>query len=127
LKARLLADADLRYSIVRGFRSRAPTADFLAARGVVSQSLDDPHLLALAADLGRVLVSHDRKTMPGHFYRFLEARESPGVILIPQLRAIGKAIEDLHWVWECMEADEFLNQITYLPLASSTRRRFEAL
>ena len=66
--------------------------------------------------LGRVLVSHDRKTMPGHFYRFLETRESPGLILVPQALAIGSAIEELHMAWACGAAEEFKGRILYLPL-----------
>ena len=59
--------------------------------------MEDPDVLALAASLGRVLVSHDRKTMPGHFYRFLEKAESPGLILVPQVLAIGSAIGNFTW------------------------------
>jgi hypothetical protein len=56
--------------------------------------MEDPEVLALAAMLGRVLVSHDRKTMPGHFYRFLEKRELPRLILHPQALAFASAIEE---------------------------------
>jgi hypothetical protein len=30
------------------------------------------------------LISHDRKTMPAHFARFLDSRSSPGLIIVPQ-------------------------------------------
>jgi len=116
LRARLLADADLRFGIVRGIRRRDPTVDFLAAQGLIPNSMGDPGVLALAMQLGRVLVSHDHETMPGHFYRFLEGRQSPGLILIPQLAPIGMAIEDLYTAWVCAEADEFRNRVMYLPL-----------
>jgi hypothetical protein len=33
--------------------------------------MPDPDVLAVAVNLGRVLVSHDRKTMPDHFYRLV--------------------------------------------------------
>jgi hypothetical protein len=68
------------------------------------------------SNLGRVLVSHDHETMPGHLYRFLEKRESLGLILVPQVLAIGSAIEELHVVWACGEAEEFRNRVVYLPL-----------
>jgi len=48
---------------------------------------------------GRVLISHDRKTMPGHFYRFLERREPPG------LMATSFAIKELHMARACGEAE----------------------
>jgi hypothetical protein len=115
LRARLLADADLGFGIVRGLRRRDPTVDFLAAPRVIPEAMADPEVLRLAANLKRVLVSHDYDTMPGHFYRFLQIRESPGLILIPQLMPIGLAIEELHIAWACTEAEEFRNRTFYLP------------
>jgi hypothetical protein len=116
LKARLLADADLRFGIVRGLQRRDPAVDFLSAQGIIPESMADPDVLALAATLGRVLVSHDYETMPGHFYRFLENAESPGLILVPQILAMGSAIEELHIAWACGGAEEFRNRVVYLPL-----------
>ena len=78
--------------------------------------MQDPDVLQLAANLDCVLVSHDLETMPGHFYRFLETSESPGLVLIPQAWPIGRAIEELHTVWACAEAEELQNRIVYLPL-----------
>jgi len=89
LRARLLADADLRLPIVRGLRRLEPSVDFLPSQGLIPKSMKDPDVLALAANLHRVLVSHDYSTMPAHFYRFLEDRESPGLILIQQLWPVG--------------------------------------
>lgn len=114
MRARLLADADLQFAIVRGLRRREPTIDFLPAQGTIPEALGDPGVLALAADLQRGLVSHDYETMPGHFYRFVEFRQSPGVVLIRQLMPIGQAVEGLLVVWVCQDADEFRNRITYL-------------
>ena len=76
----------------------------------------DPDVLALAAGMNRVLVSHDFETMPGHFYQFLERSASPGLILTPQPRPVGQAVEDLRIVWTCLEREEFLNRVLYLPL-----------
>src|ERR1022692_164235 len=78
---------------------RYSAIDFLRAQEVIPESMEDPDVLALAASLGRVLVSHDHETMPGHFYRFLEKRGSPGLILVPQVLAIGSAIEEVHVAW----------------------------
>jgi hypothetical protein len=116
LRARLQADADLRLAIVRSLRKREPAIDFQAAQGVLPDSTSDPEVLALAAEADRVLVSHDFETMPGHFYRFLESRDSPGLILIPQRWPLGRAVEELQIAWFCQEAEEFKNGILYLPL-----------
>ena len=76
----------------------------------------DSDVLVLASNMNRVLVSHDFETMPGHFYRFLEHSDSPGLILVPQARPIGQAVEALRLVWTCLEAGEFENRVLYLPL-----------
>jgi hypothetical protein len=106
----------LRFPIVRGFRRLEPTVDFLAAQGLIPDAMEDPDVLSLAANLQRVLVSHDYETMPGHFYRFLQNRESPGLILIPQQWPIGLSIERLHAVWASSDAELFRNRIVYLAL-----------
>ena len=57
--------------------------------------MDDPEVLELAASLDRILVTHDVRTMPRHFARFIGNRSSPGVVLIPKNLSIGRAIEEL--------------------------------
>lgn len=127
MRTRLLADEDLRAAILHGFRQREPQADFLSAQETIPEGLADPGVLALAADLGCVLVSHDRRTMARHFYDFLKSRESPGLILIPQLLPTRRAIEELRLAWQWLEVYEFRNQIIYLPLSNSRLRAFGRL
>jgi hypothetical protein len=56
------------------------------------------------------LISHDRKTMPAHFARFLNSRSSPGLVLVPQDLDIGLAIEDLLLIWAASDAEEMEGQ-----------------
>jgi hypothetical protein len=69
MKPRFQADADFNQKIVAGLRRREPAIEFQSADegGVIGRP--DPEVLAQAASEGRVLVSHDRQTMPGHFRR----------------------------------------------------------
>jgi len=89
---------------------------FLPAQEHIPESTQDPDVLLLAANLNCVLVSHDFETMPGHFYRFVQARESPGLILTPQLWPTGRAVEELQTVWACSEPEDLKDRIVYLPL-----------
>ena len=73
-------------------------------------------MLALAAHAGRVLVTHDRKTMPKHFAEFIGHTTSSGVIVIPQKLPVRAAIEDLLLIWTASEAEEWHNRIQVLPL-----------
>ena len=110
------ADADFNQKIVLGLRRREPVVDFqdAPAGGVIG--VLDPDVLHKAADLGRILISHDRKTMPAHFARFLDGRSSPGLIIVPQDLDIGLAIEDLLVIWAASDAEEWEDKVGFLPL-----------
>ncbi len=73
-------------------------------------------MLAVAKETGRILVSHDRKTMPSHFSRFLTANSSRGLIIVSQDTDIGAAIDDLLLVWASTGQEEWINQVGYIPL-----------
>ncbi|MEH2258385.1 hypothetical protein [Nostoc sp.] len=64
---RFQADADLRQAIVTGTIRRQPDIDFQSAYAALLESKKDPEVLAITAQNGRVLVTHDRKTMPAEF------------------------------------------------------------
>jgi len=113
---RFQADADLNQRIVLGLRRREPAIDFRDARegGVIGAS--DAVVLSLAAESGRILISHDRNTMPAHLARFLENHSSPGVIIVSQDLAVGAAIEDQLIIWATSDAVEWRNQLGFVPL-----------
>ena len=115
MKLRFQADADLNPEIVRGLRRREPAIDFRAAGGVIPDGASDSEVLELAAAEGRVLVSRDVATMPGHFARFIAEHDSPGILLIPSRRPIGSVIEALLLVWLMWRPEDFHNQARWLP------------
>ncbi|MGO8813483.1 MAG: DUF5615 family PIN-like protein [Terriglobia bacterium] len=116
MKIKFLADENLRRAIVLGLRRREPSASFLQAFEARTAGRDDPTVLQIAAEQNRILVSHDVRTMPEHFRSFITRHESPGVILIPQKLPLGTAIEDILTIWLASEAEEWVNQIRFLPL-----------
>jgi len=75
--------------------------------------------LELAAVAGRVLVSHDRNTMAGEFYRFLaEGRSSPGLVIVTQDLDEGDAIDDLLLIWAASRAEELSDRVRWVPIRS---------
>jgi hypothetical protein len=110
------ADADLNHKIVVGLRRRDPSVDFLSAQegGVVAAS--DPDVLRISAESGRILISHDRNTMPAHFVRFCETRSSPGLIIVSQDLDIGAAIDDLLLIWLATDAEEWVGKLGFVPV-----------
>jgi Domain of unknown function (DUF5615) len=116
MKVRFQADADFNQNIVRAVRRRAPAIDFQTAHEAGLHGLDDQAVLAQATRESRLLVSHDRRTMPGHFATFTATRTSAGVIMISQNLPIMQAAEDLILIWEASEAEEWIDRLDSLPL-----------
>ena len=116
MRPRFLADADFNHKIVVGLRRREPSIDFAGANEGSVVGLSDPEVIGIAADSGRILVSHDRKTMPGHFSRFREERSGAGIIIVSQDLDIGAAIEDLLLIWAATDSEEWLNHLGFIPL-----------
>jgi predicted nuclease of predicted toxin-antitoxin system len=113
---RFLADADLNRAIVDGCLRQERAIDFARAGDVGLPGRPDSEVLAIAAGVGRVLVSHDISTMPVHFARFLrEGNRSPGVLLVSQAVSIRDAIDSLILVWSASWPSELQNCIHYLP------------
>jgi hypothetical protein len=81
VKVRFQADADLNEDIVTGVLRREPQVDFRTATAAGLGPLSDLEVLTLAAREGRVLVSHDRRTMPRAFAGFVSLNASPGLLI----------------------------------------------
>ena len=87
----------------------------MSAQTARLDGVQDSDVLALAADEGRILVSHDFQTMPKHFLRFTQFRHSPGVLLIRQDLPVGQAVESLLLIWEASEPDDWANRVCLVP------------
>jgi hypothetical protein len=115
MKLRFQADNDLDQRIITAVRRLDPNIDFQAASALPLHGAADPEVLALAAGAGRVLVSHDRRTLPDCFRQFIASQPSPGLIIISQKLPIARAAELLHLLWAASEAEEYVNIIYSLP------------
>lgn len=113
---RFQADADLDHDIVAAVRRREPTVDFASAADGGVIGLLDPEVLEIAARAGRILITHDRRTMPGHFRdRVASGHSSPGVFIVSQFEPIGPVVEVLMMVWSASNAEEWQNQVFIYP------------
>ena len=92
---RFQADADLKQSIVSGVLRRQPGIDFKSANLADLVGKMDQQVLAIASQSGRVLATHDRKTMPAEFGKFIEAETSFGVVILSQRLAINEELRRL--------------------------------
>jgi hypothetical protein len=114
VKVRFQADADFNYDIVSGVLRRVPEIDFRTAEEADLKGLPDDEVLSIAAQDGRIFVSHDRRTMPLEFAKLIQQSTSPGLIIISQNANVAAAIEDLILIWAASEAEEYVNMIREL-------------
>ena len=115
MKIRYQADADLNMDIVTGVRRREPLINFQTADEAGLRGVDDALVLGYAAYGERILVSHDRKTMPRHFAAFIVTETSPGLFIISQNTDVRVAIEELIMIWAASDAEEWVNTVLTVP------------
>lgn len=84
MSAKFLADANFDLVILAAAKRREPGLDFQTASDTGLAGLEDPDMLAVAARVGRVLLTHDVRPMPRHFAAFIGEQTSTVVALIPQ-------------------------------------------
>ena len=116
-RPRFLADHDLNEFIVEGVLRREPPVEFVRAREVALADRPDPVVLEYAARNAFLIVSHDVNTMSGYAYARVAAGEKMGgLLLVPQRAPLGPVIESLLLIWSDSEAEEWENQVLFLPL-----------
>jgi hypothetical protein len=77
---------------------------------------DDSAILLWAEREGRILLTEDVRTMPGHLASHIRSgHHSPGVFVISAGFSIREIVEHLELVAHAGEAGEYENTITYLP------------
>jgi hypothetical protein len=114
---RLAADENFNNDIVRGVRRQVPGLDLVRVQDAGLQGADDPTVLAWAASEGRVLLTHDVRTMSAHAWDRVAANEPmPGVFEVRRDLPIGAAIEEIATIVLCSVPGEWDNQVRYLPL-----------
>lgn len=119
---RLLADHNIEQPILDGLRGRI-AVDLVTARDVGLETTTDPELLNWAPRAGRVLLTHDHQTMPRFAYDRLRAgRPLPGVIVVQDRAALGRAVDDLHILVACGSTEDFQDQVQYLPWPNEFHR-----
>lgn len=113
----LLADEDFDGRMVRGlFRRFDQSIDLLRVQDVGLSGASDEKLLEWAVDHRRLLLTHDRRTMPRHVRdRLAEGQAVPGVIFVRTDAPIGRCIDNIALLLECSSEAEWLNRIVYLP------------
>jgi hypothetical protein len=114
---RLAADENLTNGIIRGLARHGVQADVVRVQDAGLLGADDSRVLAWTAAEGRVLVTHDGRTVPHYANQRLDAGlPMPGVFIVPRSLSVGQATENLLLLCECSSAAEWEGIVLYLPL-----------
>jgi hypothetical protein len=77
----------------------------------------DESVLEWAALEGRILLTHDARTMIRHAQGRVAARKPmPGVFEVSRRMSVGAAIDELLLLVECSQEGEWEGRICFLPL-----------
>ena len=114
---KLVSDENFDGDILRGLYRRCPTLDVVRVQDVGLSATPDPDILAWAAGEGRILITHDRDTIP-HFAieRVVSGQAMPGVFLVSDLMPIGQAIDEILLAVDCFTPEECENFVRFFPL-----------
>lgn len=102
---------------------RQPAIDVLQVgdRGAPPRTTLDPDLLVYLEGARRILVSDNRKSMPGHLQdHWAHGGSCWGIFWIKPGTTFDHLAEDLELIWGTMDAEEWLNTTFWVP--AFTRR-----
>jgi len=78
--------------------------------------ISDPEILAWAEQAGRILLTYDESTMPGHWIDHLQAgHHSPGVLIIREKVSLREIVEGLVLLAYASDPSEWSDRLEYFP------------
>ena len=114
---KLVSDENFGGDILRGLFRRRPELNVVRVQDVGLDATPDPEILAWAAVRGRILLTHDRDTMPYFDYKRVEAGQAmAGVFLVSDLMPIGQAIEEILLAVDSLTPEECKDFVRFFPL-----------
>ena len=114
---KFLADENFEGAIFRGLLRYKPNIDLIRVQDVGLQAVDDLAILAWADGEGRILLTHDRRTMPRYAYqRMSEGKSIAGMLVMKATIPVGQAIEDILLIEAVSTPEEWINKVQDLPL-----------
>ena len=117
-----VTDENFNGPLLRALRSRNHEFDAIRVVDAGRSGLDDPGVLAWAASLGRIVLSHDIRTMTAAAHDRTAAGETmSGLIIVAEARAPHVLIDDILAVAEASSAEEYVNQVVHIPFDRTTR------
>lgn len=119
MRIRYLLDENIPPRVAIGLRRIAPSIDVLRVGDPGAPPLEtkDPEILQYLELNQRLLVTMDRASMPDHLEAYWAANgQLWGLLWIRPRISTGLLIQELHFIWEASEAEEWVNRTEWIPL-----------
>ncbi|MCB0082828.1 MAG: DUF5615 family PIN-like protein [Caldilineaceae bacterium] len=116
---KLLLDENLSPTIRDELRQRNIDMDIhrIGDDGMPPFGTPDEIILAWIETSGYVLVTNNRRSMPGHLQtHYAQGRHIPGILLVRSGATLGEIIEELWLIWQASEASEYRDRTQFIPL-----------
>lgn len=115
---RFLIDENLSPDIASGVLQRNPAVDirYIGGSDAPSRGTLDPAVLDYCERERCVLVTNNRKSMPGHLaVLHAEGRHHWGIFEVRDENAIGEIIDELLLIWGATDVSEHLDRVRWIP------------
>lgn len=114
---RLVVDENFNAHIVWALIQRPVDIDLVWVREVGLAARDDPTILAWAARDGRIVLTHDGRTMPRFAWaRVVAGQPMAGLIQVSDAVPTDRAVDELELLLTCTLESEWPNRVYYIPL-----------
>ena len=117
-KLKLLADECINPILPSALRQAEPVIDVIASGdpGAPVRGTLDPDVLIVAESLGRVLLTNDRSTMPGHMVdHYAAGKHTAGVMLMRRGFSLADYVQEILRHWKTTTADDWVDRTVYIP------------
>ena len=112
---RLYRDENVIGAITRGLRQRG--VDLLTVQEDGRAGITDPEVLDRAIELERTLFTHDDDFLREAALRLTAQQKFVGIVYAHQDRiSIGQCVDQLEFISQAGNPEDFVNRVEYLPL-----------
>ena len=113
---RFAADENLNERLLLALLRGLPSLDILRVRTTPLAGCTDEEVLAWAASGGRVVITHDGRTMPpAAWERVSRGMEMPGLVVVPGDAPPRAAVEQLTLLAGAGGPEDTRNRVLFLP------------
>jgi len=118
MKIRYLLDENISPRIALGLQRLSSQIDVLRVGDADAPSLEtkDPDILRYCDLNQRLLVTGDRASMPKHLEEhWAEGGHLWGILWVRPNTPLGVLIQELHFIWDASEAEEWIDATDWIP------------